>query len=79
MPTGWEWISFSATDAQQLAGSTPFVFDGSITPTFLQVLQDEQGSTTLDNLWVSVDRENGDICLVKNGFNGNGACPQPGV
>jgi hypothetical protein len=76
MPTGWEWITFAATDAQHLAGTTNFAF-GSITPTFLQVLQDEQGSTTLDNLWV--DSESGNVCLVKNGFNAAAACPQPGL
>ncbi|HEY8135746.1 MAG TPA: hypothetical protein VIF08_06855 [Candidatus Limnocylindrales bacterium] len=50
---GWERITFSAADAQQLAGATPFVFDGSIKPFFMQVLQDEQGCTTLDNLRIN--------------------------
>lgn len=50
---GWERITFSASDAQQLAGSTPFAFDGSIKPYFMQVLQDEQGCTELDNLRIN--------------------------
>ena len=50
---GWERITFSAGDAQQLAGSTTFAFDGSIKPFFMQVLQDEQGCTKLDNLRIN--------------------------
>jgi hypothetical protein len=54
---GWERITFSDADVQSLSGDAWPGFDGDAMLSFLQVLQDEAGSTTLDNLVVGLDDE----------------------
>ena len=49
---GWERITFSNADVQVLSGPAWPGF-GSATLSFLQLLQDEAGSTTADNLQVN--------------------------
>jgi hypothetical protein len=54
---GWERITFSDADVQHLGGPAWPGFASSPTISFLQVLQDEGGSTTLDNLAIGLDGE----------------------
>jgi hypothetical protein len=49
---GWETITFSDADVQVLAGA-PWPGFGMAVMTFLQLLQDEGGTTVVDNLMVN--------------------------
>ena len=64
MPTGWERITFSNADVQVLGGlGWPGFGAATAKLSFLQVLQDEAGTTVLDNLKVNA------ISIGKPGLN----------